>query len=160
MQERPYDRAAAVAYAREWALQRNPRFYDFEHVGGDCTNFVSQCIYAGARVMNFTMTMGWYYRSSSDRTAAWTGVPFLYRFLTNNASVGPYAREVLYDAAAPGDVVQLGDKSGDFYHTCIITAVTPAILIATHSYDALDRPLSTYDAAMFRFLHIEGVRAW
>lgn len=160
MREKPYDRVAAVAYAREWARKRNPKYYDFEPVGGDCTNFVSQCIYAGARVMNFTPTTGWYYRSSFDRTAAWTGVSYLSKFLTNNASAGPYAREVPHSAAAPGDVVQLGDKSGDFYHTCIITAITPAILIATHSYDALDRPLASYDAAMFRFLHIEGVRAW
>lgn len=160
MQEMPYDRAAAVAYAREWALGRNPAYYDFEHIGGDCTNFVSQCLYAGARVMNFTKTMGWYYRSSADRTAAWTGVPFLYNFLTGNSSVGPRAREVPHSAAAPGDVVQLGDANGMFYHTCILTAVRPVILVATHSYDALDRPLSSYAAAIRRFLHIEGVRTW
>jgi len=34
-----YDRAAAVAYARKWALSRNPRYYDYEDLGGDCTNF-------------------------------------------------------------------------------------------------------------------------
>lgn len=160
MQKLQYDRSAAVAYAREWALGRNPAYYDFEHVGGDCTNFVSQCIHAGARVMNYTKIMGWYYRSSADRTAAWTGVPFLYKFLTGNASVGPYAHEVARNAIAPGDIVQLGDTNGDFYHTCLITAVTPDILIATHSYDAWNRPLTSYDAAIFRFLHIDGVRTW
>ena len=66
MQEIPYNRDAAVAYARKWALGRNPAYYDFQDVGGDCTNFASQCIYAGARTMNFTSVFGWYYRSSYD----------------------------------------------------------------------------------------------
>ena len=41
-----YDRRAAVLYAHRWAYGRNPAFYDYEHLGGDCTNFASQCIYA------------------------------------------------------------------------------------------------------------------
>ena len=57
----PYDRDAAVAYARRWALSRNPLYYDFEDIGGDCTNFASQCLFAGAGVMNFTPVTGWYY---------------------------------------------------------------------------------------------------
>ena len=32
-----YDRFRAVAYALRWALSRNPRYYDFEDIGGDCT---------------------------------------------------------------------------------------------------------------------------
>jgi len=36
-----YDREAAVAYAREWALLRNPNYYDFEEIGGDCTKVQS-----------------------------------------------------------------------------------------------------------------------
>ena len=38
----PYDRAAAVLYAHQWAYGRNPAFYDYENLGGDCTNFASQ----------------------------------------------------------------------------------------------------------------------
>ena len=30
MRERPYDRAAAVAYARKWAFDRNPAYYNFD----------------------------------------------------------------------------------------------------------------------------------
>ena len=51
---KPYDRAAALRYAEQWALRRNPDFFDFEELGGDCTNFASQCLYAGSRVMNFS----------------------------------------------------------------------------------------------------------
>lgn len=43
-----YDRDKSVAYAKKWAYGRNPKFYDFSNLGGDCTNFASQCIYAGA----------------------------------------------------------------------------------------------------------------
>ena len=42
-----YNRRAAVAYAHRWAFRRNPVFYDYEGLGGDCTNFASQCLYAG-----------------------------------------------------------------------------------------------------------------
>ena len=160
MQTIPYDRDAAVAYARKWAIGRNPAYYDFENVGGDCTNFASQSIYAGARVMNFTPITGWFYRSSYDRTASWSGVGFLYNFLVNNKSVGPYARVVMQDEVQPGDIVQLGRASGEFYHSPVITAISPEILVAAHSYDALDRPLSSYVYDAARFLHIEGVRTW
>lgn len=158
MRELIYDREAAVAYARKWALSRNPDFYDFQPVGGDCTNFASQSIYAGAGVMNFTPVMGWFYRTSSDRTASWTGVEYLYNFLVNNRAEGPYAREVPQAEALPGDIVQLGMWDGDFYHSPVITAVSPVILVAAHSIDALDRPLSSYTFDVARFLHIAGVR--
>lgn len=160
MRELPYNRTAAVNYARRWALSRNPAYYDFEKIGGDCTNFASQCLYAGAGVMNYTRVMGWYYNSSYDRTPSWSGVEYLYNFLVSNKGVGPYARVVSVGEALPGDIVQLGTASGDFYHSPVITTVTPAILVAAHSYDVLDRPLSSYTYDQVRFLHIEGVRTW
>lgn len=159
MRTKPYDRVAAVAYARRWALTRNPAYYDFELIGGDCTNFASQSIYAGAGVMNYTKTLGWYYRSAADRAPAWSGVEYLHRFLINNRSVGPYAREVARDEVEAGDIVQLA-RDGDYYHSPVITAVQPTILVAAHSYDALDRPLDSYTYDTARFLHIEGVRDW
>ena len=54
MIERDYDRSAVFNYAKKWAFGRNPDYYSFNKLGGDCTNFASQCIYAGAKVMNFT----------------------------------------------------------------------------------------------------------
>ena len=68
-----YDREAAVAYARRWALGRNPRFGDFSALGGDCANFASQCLWAGWG----DMTEGWHYRSMNERTPSWSGVRFL-----------------------------------------------------------------------------------
>ena len=154
----PYDRDAAVAYARRWALSRNPLYYDFEDIGGDCTNFASQCLFAGAGVMNFTPVTGWYYVSANDRTVSWTGVEYLFDFLTHNEGPGPRASVVPKSAAQPGDIVQLGGPEGRFYHSPVIVAVSPSILMCAHTYDALARPLDTYVFARARFLHVEGVR--
>lgn len=154
-----YDRAAAVAYARKWAFGRNPKFYDFSKIGGDCTNFASQCIYAGAGVMNFTPTFGWYYKSVNDRTPSWTGVEYLYNFLTANDGAGPFAEEVSPDKLEIGDVVQLGKATGDFYHSPVVVGFRRGqILIAAHSYDAYNRPLSSYSYEKVRGIHILGVR--
>ena len=160
MREIPYDRNAAVAYAQRWALERNPVYYNFDGIGGDCTNFASQSIYAGARTMNFTPVMGWYYRSSYDRTPSWSGVEYLYNFLVNNKSVGPYAHVVSADEAMPGDIVQLGTSNGHFYHSPVITSVSPTIMVAAHTDDSLNRPLSSYTYEQVRFIHIDGVRTW
>ncbi|MEE1074148.1 MAG: amidase domain-containing protein [Acutalibacteraceae bacterium] len=156
----PFDRTAAAEYARRWALGRNPEYYNFENIGGDCTNFASQCIYAGAKIMNYTPVTGWYYNSVADRTASWSGVEYLYKFLINNRSVGPFARIVNRDEAKVGDIVQLGRSDGSFYHSPVITAVTPTILVAAHTFDALDRPLDSYIYDNIRFIHIVGVRVW
>ena len=67
-----YDRSAAVLYAHQWAYGRNPAFYDYENVGGDCTNFASQCVFAGSGVMNFTPDFGWYYIDANQKSPSWT----------------------------------------------------------------------------------------
>ena len=155
-----YDRDAATEYAHKWAFRRNPEYYNFDNIGGDCTNFVSQCIYAGAGVMNYTDTFGWYYNSLSDRAPAWSGVEFLYKFLVTNKSVGPYARHTSQNGLFIGDIIQLGREDGAFYHSLIVTETKAEILVTTHTYDGLDRPLSSYIYSQIRFLHIEGVRIW
>ena len=160
MKETGYRREAALQYARQWALGRNPRYLDFEKLGGDCTNYASQCIYAGSGVMNYTPVMGWYYNSSYDRTPSWTGVSYLYNFLVGNKSVGPYAVETNQAGIQPGDIVQLGNKNG-YYHSPVIVAVEGGrIFVAAHSFDAYMRPLDSYDYEKARYLHIQGVRNW
>ena len=102
-----YNRQRAAGYARRWAFGRNPAYYDFSYLGGDCTNFASQCIFAGAGVMNYTPTLGWFYRSANDRTPSWTGVEQLYNFLTSNRGRGPQGRVVPLSEIRAGDIVQL-----------------------------------------------------
>ena len=82
MKRLPFDSSACIAYAKKWAYRRNPNYYNFDELGGDCTNFASQCLVAGGAVMNFTPVFGWYFNSLSDRAPAWSGVEEFYRFLT------------------------------------------------------------------------------
>lgn len=162
----PYVREAALEYAARWALARNPLFYNFTEVGGDCTSFVSQSILAGSCVMNMTPTFGWYYRSVEDRAPAFTGVEPFWDFFTGapdfaaaNGGVGPFGREVSEGEIALGDVVQLGREDGTFYHTLLVTGKRgEELLVSAHSRDVRDRPLSAYSASRRRFLHIVGVR--
>ena len=157
--QREYSRARAVEYARRWALDRNPLYYDYTGIGGNCTNFVSQCVYAGSCTMNYTPVYGWYYLSAAERTASWTGVQYFYNFITQNQNVGPFAREIGVEAVEAGDVIQLGREGTGYYHTLLcVGRQGEEILVAAQSDDALDRPLSTYDYDYARFLHIEGVR--
>ncbi len=160
MREIPYNRQAALLYARQWAYRRNPAYYDFEELGGDCTNFVSQCLYAGVGVMNYTPDYGWYYISLSDRSPSWTGVEFLYNFLVNNRSVGPYGHRVSSRMVQAGDVVQLGRADGSFYHSLLIIATRPQILVAAHTNDTYARRLDSYNYGQVRFIHIDGARTW
>ena len=153
-----YNRTKAIEYARKWALRRNPAYYNFQMLGGDCTNFASQCIFAGAGVMNDTPDTGWYYISASNRAPAWTSVEYLHRFLVNNRGAGPFAAEVGERDAQPGDIVQLAGSDLDWYHTLVIVSTQPEIRVAAHTYDVLDKRLADYHYGFARFLHIAGVR--
>lgn len=82
-----YDRQSAVAYAKKWALDKNPSFNYFDDLGGDCTNFVSQCLLAGGVIMNFDKYYGWFYKNSFDRSPSWTGVEYLKQFLLSKKTI-------------------------------------------------------------------------
>ncbi len=160
----PYNRSYAVEYARKWALSRNPLFIDFTGVGGNCTNFASQALLAGCAIMDFTPTFGWYYRSPSDRAPAWSGVDELYNFLLGTEDfsdiplVGPYAAVATSRSQVEvGDIIQLADANGRFYHSLVISEFSGnEILVCANSDNALDRPLSSYNYASLRVLHILG----
>lgn len=158
-----YDRSAAVQYAHTWALGRNPAFYSYEDIGGDCTNFASQCLYAGSKIMNYTPDFGWYYINANQKAPAWTGVIYLYNFLLRKPiSVGPAGREVPIWAIQPGDLVQLSFDGLEYQHTPVVVQAdhpqsTDEILVAAHSYDVDNHPLSDYEYQKVRFIHIYGV---
>ncbi len=157
--QKPYLRERAVMYANRWAFRRNPLFADFENLGGNCTNFVSQCVYAGSCVMNYLNLFGWYYISLDDRTPSWSGVEFFYNFITENQGVGPFGREVSRDEVEVGDVVQLYREDKGFYHSLLIVEFSQEdILLAAQSDDAYARPLSSYTYDRERFIKIDGVR--
>ena len=154
-----YNRQKCVEYAKKWALSRNPKYYDYEKIGGDCTNFASQCIYAGCGVMNYN---NWYYRNANNKSPSWTGVEFLYNFLINNHSQGPSGTEVNQTKLQLGDLIQLSSTGTRFSHSLIVVGIKNInylsdIYIATHSMDAYFRPVSTYEFQKIRFIHINDI---
>ena len=163
MRVAPYNREKAVSYARKWAYGRNPAYYNFDKIGGDCTNFVSQCIFSGDAVMNYTPVLGWYYVSVSNRSPSWTGVEFLYSFITKNKGPGPFAEEVSVRDIKPGYFFQLNFGGESFRHKLFVVKTGPVpdlsnILVSTHTIDSDSRPLNSYDWSDIRYVHILGVR--
>ena len=154
-----YNRKEAIKYAKKWAYKRNPKYYNFDSVGGDCTSFVSQCIYAGAGIMNYS-TYGWYYKDGYNKSASWSGVEYLYKFLTTNEHVGPFGRKEELNNLEEGDIIQLSFDGRTFGHTLIITNMKLGgnILIASHTEDSYNRNLNTYRYNKARGIKIEGVR--
>ena len=156
---KPYDRERAVAYARKWAFSQNPLFADFRGIGGNCTNFVSQAVYAGSCRMNYKPIYGWYYISLNERSASWAGVDYFYNFITGNTGEGPFGEEVGLDRLEVGDVIQLGRESEGYYHTVMVVGFEEEDpLIAAQTNDAFERPLSTYEYDYARYIKILGVR--
>ncbi|MBE6606411.1 MAG: amidase [Ruminococcaceae bacterium] len=158
-----YDRNAVLEYAGRWANSRNPEFYDFSGIGGDCTNFASQCVYAGAPIMNYTPDLGWYYISVNDRSPSWTGASFFYNFMVNNTGPGPFGEEIPLRLALPGDIIQLSNENGEYYHTLVLTSVRYTIFgrryfVSAHSRDAYQKSLASYNYASLRCIHILGAR--
>ncbi len=159
-----YNRQKAIEYAHKWAYSRNPSYYNFDKVGGDCTNFISQCIYQGSKVMNHNK-LGWYYVNGNNKSASWTGVEYLYNFLINNKSVGPFGEEVDISKLQVADIVQLSFDGKKFAHSLIIVDIKEkgdlsGILIASHTFDSDYRKILTYSFEKIRFIHINGIRSW
>ncbi len=165
MREIEYNREKAVAYAKKWAFARNPKYYNFDPVGGDCTNFISQCIYEGCRTMNYTKNTGWYYINGNNKSPSWSGVEFLYNFLTKNKSVGPYGKTEVIENLQIGDILQLSFDGKKFSHTLIVVAIDnknnlSGIKIASHTFDSFDKAVTEYEFKKVRMIHIEGARTY
>ena len=168
--ETGYERDKAVVYAQKWALDRNPDYFDFNDIGGDCTNFVSQALYIGGGIPQTALEEGigqpgWFYEDINTRAAAWTEVNFLYDLLLFGHfwEGGPEGKEVetesyLYE----GDLIQFKwDKNEIWNHSVIVVAVQQQSagyypLVASHSDDTDNYPFAYYDYGETRFLHING----
>ena len=77
----------AIAYARKYALEYNSNYIDFNDMGGDCTNFISQCLYAGGIPLSSTWT---------PYSNTWLRVNELRNYLINNGYANRQAQK-LYD---------------------------------------------------------------
>lgn len=163
-----YDREAAVAYAKKWALDRNKEYKDYEDWGGDCTNFISQCLRAGSipfdHVGRDVLKM-WYWYNDNSRTPSWTAAEPFFKYITGNNSwdtdnLGIYATLVNYNELEVGDIVQLVYE-GRAYHNMIVTDIILEgeylidYLICQHTYDLLNYPLSFKEGEK-RYIKILG----
>lgn len=82
-----YNRTTAVSYANTYALSYNSNYRSFAGSGGDCANFVSQCLYAGGLSMSNTWKYIWSSgnnRNNDTCTAAWNNANSLKNYLKNN----------------------------------------------------------------------------
>lgn len=157
-----YDRLAVVEYAKKWAFSRNPQYYDFDAVGGDCTSFASQCIYAGSKKMNYAKDGGWYYINGNNKSPSWSGVEYLYQFLIKNNTSGPQAVETTQNKIEIGDIAQLSFDGEKFGHTLVIVNIENkftlrGIKIASHTYDNFNKAISEYNFKKIRFIHIKKI---
>ena len=157
-----YNREKVLKYAKKWAYLRNPQYYNYENIGGDCTNFVSQCIYEGYNQMNYDKVNGWYYINGNNKSPSWTGVEFLHKFLVKNKGIGPYGKEINQSNVKLGDIAQLSFDGQKFGHTLIIVNVDnkslEEIKIASHTFDNYGKSIAEYTFQKVRFIQIEGVR--
>lgn len=165
MKELLYNRKKVIEYAEKWAFSRNPKYYNFDSVGGDCTSFASQCIYAGSNIMNYTKNLGWYYINGNHKSPSWSGVEFLYQFLTTNKEVGPYGKEVKQEELELGDIIQLSFDGEKFGHTLVVVKIEnrfglSGIKIASHTLDSFNKKVTEYSYGKARFIHIKGVRSY
>lgn len=124
-----YNISKAVSYALKYALDVNPKFGNYEKWGGDCTNYISQCLYAGEIPFDaegMDVRYHWYWYSETKRTPSWTAANSLKFYMENNnskerSSLGLRAQPTsLYDLLR-GDVIQLIGEDSQAYHSMICT---------------------------------------
>ncbi|MBO5142536.1 MAG: amidase domain-containing protein [Clostridia bacterium] len=149
-----YNRNLAVEYALKWSLDRNPKYYNYDKIGGDCTNFISQSLFAGTGQMNYRKN-GWYYRDANNKSPSWTGVEFLYNFLISNKYEGPKGKEITKENLQLGDIIQLSFNGVIFGHTLIVTKIDEGeIYVCAHTIDAKNRKLDSYNYKKIRYVMI------
>lgn len=157
-----FSRSAAVDYATTFGDEYQN--YIFKRMDADCTNFVSQCLWAGyggtsgyalsntealkARVAaNYRQTSDWYGRnydsSSQYATGAFMRVVELWTYATENTGNGPratgYNNNKVWTSLSvvprTGDVLQFySTSSGRYYHSVIVSSTN-----SPSTSDMLDR---------------------
>lgn len=158
-----YNRENVINYALKYALQKNPEYFDYTNQGGNCTNYISQCVYAGAPKMQVNAN-GWYYFSPANTSVSWANVEPFYNFITSNAGEGPFAKESPLNMCEVGDIIQLKFYNKSVYsHALVVTKIeslTPrGIFVCANTRDVKNVPLSFYNVKEYRLLHILGYKA-
>lgn len=143
-----YDRLKAIEYAKKYAFDYNENYYDFKSLGGDCTNFISQCLFAGGINMDYSQN-GWFYSSINSRSASWTSVEYLWDYCVQNKNIK--FKECNIKELEIGDIIQFfAPALNRFYHTVIITKIIEPIsvkniLVSSHDNNAYNKSLLEYN---------------
>jgi hypothetical protein len=131
---RNYNRNSAKSYIDRWWNGRNSAWGNFDSLGGDCTNWISQIISAGGVPEDKTGSYQWYWdnmgapRTSPPytRSASWAGVNELWSYIqgnsSNNGPLGPqgqlWTNSAGHTQMLTGDIIQLRNNGGGtWFHT-------------------------------------------
>ena len=156
----------------------NPEYPDFDEWGGDCANFVSQCLYAGGMQMIGTDASNfnnWFCRTSiteefSKTSSTWRGAAAFASYWKKNAlsyyDFGPeyfenrHAFKEVFKYANVGDAISFITDNGRPYHTTIVAHKNRdgdrEIRFAAHTSSHYDNSLYTYAYGGY----IEAVRIY
>ena len=163
-----YNRIGAVNYAIKYALQPNKEYKYFQSInedGGDCTNFVSQCLKAGGASMDYNEHRPWWYNTKQGTASmCWAIAHSLYWYLRTNQSMNRAGIKGLevegISELEIGDVVFYENYQNTIFHAAIITSfintngnIVPRI--SQHSYNQLNESyIKNYEYKKAHFLKI------
>jgi cell wall-associated NlpC family hydrolase len=140
-----YNRAKAAQYAETWWQTPNPKYEEFEV---DCTNFVSQCLFAGGAPMNYTgkRDLGWWYAGKKGNQELWS---YSWAVANSLQTFLSHSRKGLHGHAVddprelqPGDTIAYDwDGDGRYQHNTIVTAkdANGMPLVNAHTYNSRNR---------------------
>lgn len=161
-----YSSSDAVAYAEKYyTTPYNEAYPDWTSYGGDCANFISQCLYAGGKSMKGTPGTSasaqdwsnWFSTGSSCDTknvsSTWRGANAFKSYWQSNAS--GYSTFTSVDSSAysygfKGDAVSLLNSNGSAYHTLMIVGYDSTnrdFIVAAHTSNTKTAHLSDYAPA-------------
>lgn len=139
-----YNRNVAANYAETYWYNYNTNYRDYTRDGGDCANFVSQCLYAGGAYFigfgNNSSNCWWYDNKNTSTTSddvastTWTYCPSQKPFILSG-----WGKEVNPTSLSRGDLVYY-DWTGDgvWDHVAIVTGFdssgTPLVTCHTTDY--------------------------
>lgn len=159
----------AVKYAMQYALNPNPDyryFLIYGRDGGDCANFLSQCLRAGGSPMKVDSRNPWWYNNNGTKTVknhtfsvSWSLAHSLYWYLKRNQANNLYGAKGLEVESLGmlelGDVIFFENNKGSIYHSAIVTSfIDKYPLISHHSPEVFNIPFKTWNAAKIHFLKI------
>lgn len=140
-----YKREKAVAYAKKYALIPNTKEWkNYESMGGDCTNFTSQCLFEGEIPFDHQgkyVIDKWYWYSDHYRTPSFTSADAFKDYAIRNEGFGLVAKLGDMQTMEIGDIVQLGDLSQTTHSMLVVDIIrdeedpriTKDLLVAQHS---------------------------